>query len=277
MLDVTIPDLTFPMVEYGRTETPWDLRVLLYRGGAKENVKTVFNQIADGKLGRPLRERIELIKRLHEEMTARLVGGGAKSSAFSTFRSLRCFVAWVDELDQPLSVDFVEDTYRHWCDYLRNRVLLKVIKNNTACTSALAVSGILDAVLNRSQPLITTTRLRPQNNGQRAVSRAADKQSLTDTFAFGQLCLDVIDSLPYEAIYGLLPVRFRLRDGRELELWSHLRDPAKLLTLKPGYKKKELTHKVLRQRAAWEEDRTLRTRYPLINLRLTAELLIRPE
>ena len=38
MLDVTIPDLTFPMVEYGKLETPWDLRVLLYKGGAKENV-----------------------------------------------------------------------------------------------------------------------------------------------------------------------------------------------------------------------------------------------
>lgn len=274
MLDVTIPDLTFPMVDYGRTETPWDLRVLLYKGGAKENPKTVLNQIADGKLGRPLRERIELVKSLHEEMTARLVGGCAKVSAFNTFRGLREFVAWANEFDQSLTLESVEDTFRQWCDYLRNRALLKAIKNNTAYTMALMVSSILDAVLTRSQPLIATTRLRRHKRGQRTVSVAADKESLTDTFAFGQLCLDVIDSLPYEAIYGPLPVMVRLRDGQEIKLWSCLRDHAKVAALQPGYKNKADTQNVLRQRAIWEEDRTLRTRYPLINLRLMAELMV---
>ncbi len=274
MLDVTIPDLTFPMVEYGRNETPWDLRVLLYKGGAKAKVKTVFNQIADGKLGRPLRERIELAKRLHEEMAARLVGGGAKVSAFNTFRRLRTFVAWADEFDQPCSLETVEDTFRHWCDYLRNRELLKVIKNLSAWSAAVTVSSVLDAALNRSQPLITTTRLRQNKRGQHAVSAAADKQSLTDTFAFGQLCLDIIDSLPYEAIYGPLPVIVRLRDGREIILWSKLRDAAKVVSLQPEYNNKAHAQKVLRQRAAWEEDRTLRTRYPLTNLRLMAELMV---
>lgn len=274
MLDVTIPDLTFPMVEYGRAETPLDLRVLLYKGGAKENVRTVFNKIADGKLGRPLRERIELVKRLHEEMTARLVGGGAKASVFSTFKSLRAFVAWVDELDQPLSLESVEDTYRHWCDYLRSRVLLKVIKNISAYSEGGGVSTILDAVLERSQPLILTTRLRIHKSGQRAVSRSADKQSLTDTFACGQLCLDIIDSLPYEAVYGPLPAIVRLRDGQEIKLWSRLRDSAKVACLQPGYKHKVNTEKIFRLRAAWEEDRTLRTRYPLINLRVMVELMV---
>jgi len=274
MLNETIPDLTFPMVKYGRTETPWDLRVLLYKGGAKTNPKIVFNQIADGKLGRPLPERIELVKRLHAEMTARLVGGGEKKSAFNRFKYLRDFVAWAEKFDQPLLLDTAEDTYRHWCDYLRNRVLLKDVKNNTAYSSAMVVSVILDAALERSQPLITTTRLRKHKSGQRAVSRAADKQSLTDTFAFGQLCLDVIDSLPYEAIYGPLPVIVRSRDGREFKLWSRLRDPAKVAALQPGYKKKTHTQVVLRQRAAWVEDRTLRTRYPLVNLRVMAELMV---
>ena len=252
MLDVTIPDLTFPMVEYGRSETPWDLRVLLYKGGAKENVRTVFNQIAEGKLSRPLRERIELVKRIHEEMTAKLVGGGTKRTAFATFKDLRYFVAWVDEFDQPFALESVEDSFRHWCDYLHNRELLKAIKNVTACNKAMNVSIILDAVLERSQPLIGTTRLRKLKRGQRAVSVAADKQSLNDTFTFGQLCLDVIDSLPYQAIYGPLPAKVRLRDGRELELWSRLRDSAEVACLQAGYKNKNNTENTLRQRAAWE-------------------------
>jgi hypothetical protein len=33
--DFRIPDLTFPSLTYGTRETPWDLKVLLYKGGAK--------------------------------------------------------------------------------------------------------------------------------------------------------------------------------------------------------------------------------------------------
>lgn len=34
MCDIELPDLTFPMVRLGPNETRWDLRSLLYRGGA---------------------------------------------------------------------------------------------------------------------------------------------------------------------------------------------------------------------------------------------------
>ena len=41
-------DLTFPMLEYGTTETPWDFRPLLFRGGAAAKVKYVARLIAQG-------------------------------------------------------------------------------------------------------------------------------------------------------------------------------------------------------------------------------------
>jgi integrase len=274
MRDVTISDLTFPMVKYGKQETPWDLRVLLFKGGSKGRPKRIFNQIAAGELGRPLIERIELVKRIHESMTARLVGGGSKASAFSTQQHLRQFFAWADESEQLVSLETVEDTFRHWCDFLVNRERLETIKNNSVYSSGIAVSSILDAALERSQPLILTTRLRRQKRGERAVGVAADKQNLADTFAFGHLCLDVIDSLSLDSVYGPLPVRIRFRDGRILEQWSMLLDPANAATLQPGYKFKTTTRTVLRQRAEWEADRTLRTRHPLVNLRIMAELLV---
>ncbi len=269
-----LPDLTFPMVKYGRTETRWDLRVLLYKGGAKGNPKTVFNQIAAGELGRALIERLELVKRIHEEITARLVGGGSRQAAFNTFRSLRQFFGWADEFGQPLSMDAVESTYRHWCDFLLNRQRLKAIKKSTAYQDASAVSPTLDAVLDRTQPLILTTRLRKPKRSPRAGGVAADKQNLANTFAFGRLCLDVIDSLPFEAIYGPLPVKIRLRDGRMIEQWSGLIDLKYLACLQPGYQNKTHTETILRRRAAHEADRTLRTRSPLVNCRLLAELMV---
>ena len=274
MRDMAVPDLTFPMVEYGKQETPWDLRVLLYKGGAKGNPRMVFNQMAAGDLGRPLVERMELVKRIHETMVARLVGGGAKSTAFSSLRRLREFFAWSDEFEQVISPQTVENAYRKWCDFLVNRQHLKAIKNRTACNAGHTVGSILDAALERSQPLIGTTRIRKQKRGARAVGVAADKQNLADTFAFGHLCMDVIDSLSLDAVYGPLPVKIRLRDGRVLERWSGLRGPESLAVLQPGYRNVVLKRQVLLQRAEREADRSLRTRYPLVNLRILAELMV---
>lgn len=274
MHDVVIPDLTFPMVEYGAWETPWDLRILLYKGGAKGNPKSVFIHIAAGDLGCPRIERIELVKRIHHAITARLVGGGAKQSAFSSLRRLRAFFAWADEYEQVLSLETVEDIYRHWCDFLVYRVRVKEIKDVSACNAGGAVSSILDSALERGQPLIRTTRLRRQKRGPRVVGVVADKQNLADTFAFGHLCLDVIDSLSVEVVYGPLPVKIRFRDGRVLNQWSKLMDPASAATLQPGYKQKGNTKEILRKRAAWEADRTLRTRSSLVNLRILAELFV---
>lgn len=274
MRDFAIPDLAFPMVNYGKLETPWDLRVLLYKGGAKGHPKKVFNQMAAGELGRPLVERLELVKRIHEAMTARLVGGGKRSSAFTTLHRLRDFFTWADEFDQAMSLETVEDSYRHWCDFLVNRVRLKAIGKETAYGAGNIVSSILDEALERSQPLILTTRLRRQKRGLRAVGVAADKQNLADTFAFGHLCLDIIESLSLEAIFGPLPVRIRLRDGRRLEQWSGLRESASVAALQPGYKDKTSIRKILQRRAECEADRTPQTRFPLVNLRILAELMV---
>lgn len=262
------------MVEYGRLETRWDLRVLLYWGAAAVNVREVFNQIATGEFGKPLLERLELVERIHAAMTARLVGGRSRKSAFSYLKALRSFFAWADEFEQAVSLETVEDAYRHWADYLMSRVRLKAIKNNSAYNSGINLSSILDEALERNQPLILTTRLRLQKRGARAVGVAADKQNLTETFVFGHLCLDIIDSLSLEAVYGPMPVTIRLRDGRKLERWSGLQEPTTVAAIQPGYKDKANARKVLQQRADWEADRTLRTRYPLVNLRILAELMV---
>ncbi len=274
MRDLAIQDLTFPKVNYGLNETPWDLRVLLYKGGAKGNPRTVFNQMAAGELGNPLIERIELVTRIHQEMTARLVGGGKKTTAFTTLGRLRDFFGWADEFEQRVSLESVENVYRHWCDFLLNRVRLKTLKHRSAYNSGSVVSSILDAALERSQPLILTSRLQYKRRGMRAVGIAADKQDMAETFAFGHLCLDAIDSLSVKAVYGPLPVKLHFRNGQILEQWSGLKNPACVKALQPTYKNKTNTTKVLEQRAKREADCTLRTRFPLVNLRITAELLV---
>ncbi|WP_291325524.1 hypothetical protein, partial [Acidovorax sp. 28-64-14] len=52
------------------------------------------------------------------------------------------------------------------------------------------VGWVLDSVLERSSPLIKTTRLKKLKTSPRAVSPKADKQNLEETFAFGHFLLD---------------------------------------------------------------------------------------
>lgn len=267
-------DLTFPMVRYGLAETPFDLRILLYEGSAKASLQKVFSQIASGELGGPILERLELLKKIHEAMTARLVGGGSKVTAYSTLLGLRNFFAWAEAGGHPLSIDSIEATYRLWCDHLLHRIRYGEIEEITGYNEGSRVSAILDAALERPQPLILTTRLFQKKRGERAVGVFADKQNLADTFAFGHLCLDVIDSLPTEVVFGPLPVQIKLRDGRVIEKWSKLRNPEKVKCLQPGYKKKHNKVHTLKLRGDWEADRTLYTRYPLANLRIIAELMV---
>lgn len=278
--DAGLPDLTFPIVKYGRNATPWDLRVLLYKGASKVDYKggKAFIAIAEGQFGQPMTERLALMTRLHAEMTARLVAGGkgARTTALDTWHGLRKFVAWADQSDHPLTLETVETAYRHWVDFLIHRWRVKgEIKEITARSHAEKLSSILNAALERSQPLILTTRLAHEcKRGRRAVGVQADKQNLAHAFAFGHLLVDVIDSLPLAVIYGPLPAVIRTRDGREVEQWSGLKDPQTVAALQQGYKDKHITKLIQKTRAAWEAEHTPRTRYPLINLRIAAELML---
>lgn len=95
MLEFHLPDLTFPAITYGRNETHWDLRWLLYKGGAGSNARVVDRMIDAGELGRPLVERIELVKRIHETLANYLGRGGRRPTVKTRFTTLRVFFHWV--------------------------------------------------------------------------------------------------------------------------------------------------------------------------------------
>lgn len=93
------------MLEYGATETPWDLWPLLFRGGAASKMKRVVCQIFQGELGSPSPGRIELVSRLHEHMADDLVGGGSCFWAQNKNSALGRFFAWADSENVNLSVE----------------------------------------------------------------------------------------------------------------------------------------------------------------------------
>ena len=277
--DFRIPDLTFPSLTYGTRETPWDLKVLLYKGGAKARRDKVFGAITDGKLGDLLPERLELVTKIHEAIQSKLVGGGRPASANSNITLIRQLFAWADEAKHLLTLDTIQSVYLHWTDSLvhRHRVV-RDIKERSAYHQGAEVSTVLDIALGRQTPLMEMTRLRspPQRKTARGVQ--AEKQNLQETFAFGHLLQDICDGLAVDVVLrSSLPVRIPLRSGGEMVEWSgwgkpHSIEPkvAKLDTPQRRYKAKMSAVKW----AAHEGDGTLRTRYPLANLRIEVELLM---
>ncbi|MBI3776001.1 MAG: site-specific integrase [Gammaproteobacteria bacterium] len=275
MLDLQLPDLTFPDVAYGVRETPRDLRCLLYRGGAGANARKVGAMIDAGKLGIPLVERIELVKKIHEVIANFLGRGGRRATVEGRIDSLRKFFHWADETGNPLDLESVADNYLHWTDALQQRVRVgKGLSERSAHYSGSVVGWVLDRVIGRSKPIVKLTHLRKQPRGTRAVGAEADKRNLSDIFAFGRVLLDISDGLSIGAIWGPLPVLIPLRNGKVLNEWSRLKRPE---TLKPPNPKKLWQAKYnakqsVKTRADYEADRTLRTRYPLVNLRIEAEM-----
>lgn len=113
---VKLPDLTFPNVEFGKTETHWNMNVLLYLGGAAAEAKLVSELIANSTLGEAQLERLELVTGLHEEISSQVSSGGARATAIDQLTRLRAFFSFADRSRKPLTLDTVVETYCVWAD-----------------------------------------------------------------------------------------------------------------------------------------------------------------
>lgn len=259
---ITVPDLTFPGVHYGPHETPWDFKVLLYIGGAGADTRLVGKLIADGKLGKPQLERLELVVGLHAEVAASLGGGNSRETAKNNVSRVRALFAFADRTARPLTVHDVTDTYCTWSDWLyqRTRYLSKRTSGSdapllmrTAWSYAAQIGTLLDRMLVRSTSIVELTRLywRPQRKTASGVQ--AEKQSLADTFKFGHLLQDVCDGLNLAVMLeGEFPISIELRDGKKL-LWTQGAVDSKSRDIAEG---------------------VLSRRYPLANVRIEAEMLM---
>lgn len=256
-----VPDLSFPDVEFGPKETPWNLSILLYKGGAAAKSNEVAQLIASGALGDPQFDRLELVIKLHEQIDVGLASGGARGTASNAILQLRALFAFADKASLQLSLLNVTGTYCAWADSLVQRTLVKKGVRNlkrrslsmrSAYNYGAVVGVLLDDVLERHTSILELTRLLSRKHRKTAVGIQAEKQNLGDTFAFGYLLQDICDGLTIEVtVEAPLPVQIMLRSGKEL--------------IRHG--DKAGSHQT-------EQETQLRERYPLANLRIEAELFM---
>lgn len=268
------PNFTFPMVAFGRRKTPWNLAFLLYRGGAETNVRQFEEMVLRGKLDQPIAGRLPLVEKIHEEMTADLVGGGSPVTTENRLVALRIFFSWVDKTGADMHLNSAGELYVRWVAYLDYRQRFEgSVTGESAHTWASNVSSILSRVLGRTLPLLRETSLRRPRRSSRFHKAPSDKMSLTAVFRFGQTIVDLCEQLTTSRIKGPLPVILDLRSG-QLEHWSKLSHRANVQSGAPVRATSSAVASANRKPSAWESDTSLRARYPLVNLRIEAELLM---
>jgi hypothetical protein len=256
-------DLGFPSVDFSVYETPWNFNVFLYEGGAAARADLVQHQVAAGKLGKPLIERLDLVRALRDEIATSLAGGGSRATAASTIRVIRRFFSFADATSLPLTHCCAIDTYLAWCDELHLRTKLKhrkrrsndksrmtPLKDSSAFCYAANIGDLLDSVLGLRTSAIRLSRLQAPKKRKAPVGAQADKQNLQETFAFGSFLQDICDGLSLSVVLQApWPVRIPLRTGQELMRCRSLSNPV-------------------------ENSQIPRGRETLVNLRVESELLM---
>lgn len=268
-------DLSFPMLEYSKYSTPWDLKCLLYKGGAAIRTDLFADSLNRGELGSIRTERAALVSNLHAALTDNLVSGTSRFTVENKILVLRQFVAWCDITESVFSMQEVAASYVRWCDYLLDLSRVnKSVSSHSIYYKSRSVGYMLDCVLERSISLTKNIRIRKPGRGRNALGSNAEKQSLTSSFAFGHALVDICNALSREACLGNLPVPIRFRTGQIIYKWSGLRDPT--LIDKSRAKPRTILHieESKKRFQAYESDKTVRTRYPLINLRIICEMLV---
>jgi hypothetical protein len=188
--------LNFPMVTLGRLETAWDLRCLLYHGGAATRSQDLATQIAEGRLGAPLPERRELVERIHLELVSMLVGGRSKSTVKSIIYCLRSFFGWIDDVALVISVQTAGTMFMRWTDYLLHRQYVVCdLRERGVYQLAKTVASVLDHVLERRISVLADTRIRrPREHSRGGGTRTGDLD-FEKSFVFGHALLDICDAM----------------------------------------------------------------------------------
>lgn len=256
-------DLTFEGVEYGRRESHWSLNSVLYKGLSSLPIDKATSIISQGGLAAPSQPRLDLAIMLFENLRGSLTAGKSDRTIKGTYQVLRAFYAWADELNYEMATQTVEQNFLAWTDWLLDRTGGDKAKHETAFGRASRIASVIDCVMNRDRRIMSFSRLRKQRSSKNW-SRSGDKLNIENLFKMGPALLDLCNSLSVVTIQGELPIYLKFRSGVTIEHWCKLVPEERLKSYAPS----------LKGRQAWIAEKSWRTRHPLMNLRIEAELLI---
>jgi len=288
VIDVVLPDLSLPKMPYGTHQVPWDLRILLFKGGAAINRSKVIELLDSEALGTPHLERIPMVEKLHAAICAKLDRGISPATITVQLTSLWNYVSWIDEAGAELSFERSIQSYKAWTEVLLNRVrIAKDLSERTAYYYSAAVADILARAQelpekrarggDKRSPgsvLLRMTRIRAPQTRKRVLGTAANKLNLQHTFEFGHFLADLCLGINSAAVRGPLPLHISLSDGRTVIVAGGLKD---LDLDTQSIQRPSKRVRAIRARAALSANVKAiddPKRFSLFNLRVQSELLI---
>ncbi|WP_223460357.1 site-specific integrase [Pseudomonas sp. A-R-26] len=265
---------SFPTARFGKRQTPWNLLPLLYKNGAGANVRTVIDRIKAGLFGNLLSHRVPLVDAIHEHINHYLISGRSQFTAKLKVRLVRNFFSWCEKEDRELTIDSLENDFISWSAFQLGRNRAGDVQLTTSSGVVSSLSAIFDEILNLRAGLHSKTQIHYPRSKRNNDNSNYSKQNLEDAYSFGHFLYDITTGLSVDAIRGTLPVIIPLRMGGELVEWSRLRPASIVKRLNAPEVSPHHKRETEKTRAAYIADTSLRTRHPLVNLRLEAELLI---
>lgn len=273
-------DLTIKGLMMGSHDTPWDLKVLLYKNAASVERKKVMKRIDNGDFGKILPERVTLIIKIHEVLINYLISGSSHRTIKSNLEKLWSFFAEIDRSNLPCTEEEIISSFNIWTDHLLIRVNQKKdLSHSSAYKSASRVGHIIAKSLDfpGSKPgrsLMLNTRLSRPNKNKLILSTQADKQNLANTFQFGRILTTICHSLDLATVRGPVPIKIKLGEEKVVTIAGNLMNPElDVSTIKDPTAKRTaiLARQALPESVSlFEVDK----RSNILNLRIGAELLI---
>ncbi|MCZ8166666.1 hypothetical protein [Silanimonas sp.] len=268
MLDAVIPNLKVEGLAVGPLGCAIDMGILLYKGAALRRRSIALSMIEGGKLGRPLLERLPLLKAIHEPLQTAVKSKSLSGDSVKTlWSSLKRLVAFSEEAKVPFIQSNVLNLYLAWAARMAADGNLT---QDTKHQYSFSAARLLAPVLHMDAKVLQwrTRIVQPKTLGT-----ASAKENLDETASFIQLMMGTIRQLPVPVIRGPLPVmlRYSCEDGRlfEYQISCGSRDWKPIDSLSSLQRSRR---EASRARATQDVSNTKRAM--LINLRLEAEMLV---
>ena len=263
-----MPDLTLTIKHALPSCRNWDLARLLFPKLAGKPKNKAAALMESGKAGEPEMGRLPLLIAIRDEFAADIARGTSANTIAYQLYGLNAFYSWGEAYGHHFTTSTIDEDFYAYAEHLYQRFRHKRgLTEESARAIAGSLSSILTRSLERKTALISYTHLKSGRHKKRVIGTKADKQNLTDTYAFGHLLLTIVNALTPEAISGPLPVRAQLNSGHTMEFWSGHK-PKKASKSSPSAQAIERISDQL------DISTLQRTRSSLINIAIEAHLLI---
>lgn len=242
-----LPLFNFPSAKLSPKSTPWTLRPLLYRGGARQELRKSLADIKAGRLPGPLLNRLVVVERIHECLNADLVAGYSLETIRDRLGKLRQFYGFADEHELDASLESIVQDYCLWADSLVLRTQIKNsvdfpdksnftrLKANSAYGTAKTVAEILDKALDRRVSVLELTRIRDPRRKLTVGGSASDKLDQGQLIDFGKFLSKICKAIDAPFVRELPAKEIMAENGAALHIgqWS-TRESGRVIVLCDG-------------------------------------------